>query len=243
MRPTKILLLLVLFPSLASGGTAVETTAIGPLGAVECMDETDFCVIEDFPAGTGTSTTMGTHGWSFVGGTAAVQAAELNHNGIVQRATSASAGTFAWTALGSTTQAPLPMGTSTLTWIVRINHTDADTTARCGLMNVFAGNPTAGQYFERLGSDTNWFAVTQHASSPTRADTGVAASTDWIKFRIERIGNAQVLFSINGLPVATITETITSTASYMGCQITNGGASASKTMDLDYAKIRIPMTR
>lgn len=243
MRPTKILLLLVLLPSLASGGTAVETTAIGPLGAVECIDETDFCVIEDFPSGTVTSTTMGTHGWSFAGGTAAVQAAELNHNGIVQRATSASAGTFAWTALGSTTQAPLPMGTSTLTWIFRVNQTDSDTSYRCGLMNVFAGNPTAGQYIERLGDDTNLFAVTQHASTPTRVDTGIAASTGWVKLRIERVGNGVVRFFVNGALVASITDTITSTVSYMGCQITNGAASASKTMDLDYAKIRIPQTR
>jgi len=109
-------------------------------------------------------------------------------------------------------------------------------------MNLLNATPTAGQYFERLGADTNWFAVTQHASSPTRVDSLIAATTDWIRFDIVRTGSTSVVFSINGSVVATITDTITSTGCFVGFQIAPT-ENASKSMDLDLCKFYMPLTR
>lgn len=212
-------------------------------GAVGVSSTEVFALSEDFAAGTNTSGQIGTHGWVFNSGTMAAQASAANHIGITRQTSTGTSGTHSSLVMGAgSAQAIIPMGTSGGTWIIKPTQIDANTVIRCGLMNSLTATPTAGQYFERLGADTNWFAVTQHASSPTRVDSLIAATTDWIRFDIVRTASTSVVFSINGSVVATITDTITSTGCFVGFQIVPT-ENVSKSMDLDFCKFYMPLTR
>lgn len=130
-----------------------------------------------------------------------------------------------------------------LTWIVRINQTDADFTARIGCdVASFASNPDAnGIYFERIGGaspDANWYGVTRASSSQTRVDTGSAISTNWTTFRIRRTDASTIAFSINGGTEVTSTTNIPSTGMGPGLQLINLVGS-SKTCDVDYFSMLI----
>lgn len=220
----------------------ILTLAAGPVPDTECRDKTWVCLREEFLGGSLTSTTMGELGWTYANGSATAVTSEANHIGIINRSTGASSGTTAYTSLGGVTQGLLPMGTSKLWWIFRLNSNDANTSVRCGMLDGLSVSPGAGQYLEKQDADTNWFAVVEHGNVQTRIDMGVAIDTSWHTLLIDRIGNTAVNFYLDGILRATHTTGITTTACYINCQIINSAAAA-KTIDLDYAEFRMPVTR
>lgn len=230
---------LVTSPVLAGG---VLTPAAGPLGAIDCYDESWACFIEDFLGGSVSSTTAGELGWTFAGGALDDLASETNHIGIRRRNTTTSSGTAAYLTLGGSTRGPLAMGTSQQVVIFRLNQKDANTTFRCGQLNGLTASPTAGQYLEALDADTNWFTVTEDSNTPVRTDTGIAVDTAWHKLVIERIADSVVRFFLDGVLVATHTTGITKTDSYVNCVLTNS-TTADKTVDYDYMSFKMQLSR
>lgn len=74
--------------------------------------------------------------------------------------------------------------------------------------------PDAGIYFRKAFAETNWFAVCRDAFVETATDTGVAVSTALVTFRIRRSG-VNIIFSIAGVDVATISANIPTHAVYL----------------------------
>lgn len=129
-----------------------------------------------------------------------------------------------------------------MTFVVRLNTNDTDTAVRVGdFQSAQNDPPSSGDYFEKLYADTNWFYVTRSGGTQTgsRTDTGIAVSTNWITFRINRASDSSIDFYINGTLIGSQTANIpTAVALNPGLHIVNQAA-ASKTIDIDYAKILI----
>ncbi len=199
---------------------------------------------DDFVGGSTTSGSVGKLGWYTGNGSSNYRVSEANHPGIFRRDTSSSAGTIAHlnlvSATGSGQNNGFLGGTRDMTFVVRLNTNDTDTAARVGDFQTANNDPpSSGDYFEKLYADTNWFYVTRNGTVQTgsRTDTGIAVSTGWITFRINRASDASIDFYINGTLIGSQTANIpTSMALNPGLQIVNQSA-ASKTIDIDYAKI------
>jgi hypothetical protein len=202
---------------------------------------------DDFPSGTGTSTQIGKFGWVATAGAVSVPFAVAGHPGLILLSTGTGAGTYVnMRASTNTTTGPLSAGdTFDVTWIVRLNTNDADTTARVGLgTSPAADPPDEGIYFEKLGADTNWFRVTRSAAIQTRNDTGVAASTDWIRFRLRRIDASTIGFSVNGGAEGTHTTNVPAAGVNPFVAIYNNAAAANKTITIDwFSQLITGMTR
>lgn len=228
----------------------VTTPAAGPLVSATMTNfydyKTGFRFQDEFFSGNVTVGSVGNLGWSVGGGVATTAPlSEANHPGIIQRSTGSTAGQFAYLLLPFT-QGNLLAGTLDMTFIVRLNTNDSDTTTRIGAMYLINTTPTDGLYFEKLAADTNWFYVTRAASTQTgsRTDTGIAVSTGWITMRIVRTDDTSVAFYLNGTLIGTQTANIpTAQGTSPGLQIVNA-ANAIKTIDIDYFEmIRTGMTR
>lgn len=209
-------------------------------------DISQMFVCDDFASATYNNGTIGDLGWAFTGGTVTGQAAEANHPGIVRRDTSAVSGTTAslsarWAASAGTF---LPAEFFDLTWIVRLNTNDANTTVRIGVGNdITSTGIVNGMYLEKLDADTNWFFVSRASSTQTRTDSGVAVGTDWVRLRIRRTGASAIGYSLNGGAETTISTNIPTASLMPGLHIVNS-AVASKTIDVDYFDLLITgMTR
>lgn len=194
---------------------------------------------DEFISGNTTSNQMGKLGWFFSNGTTTQLASETNRPGILRRDTGAGAGTVATTYLYGSSNSLLGSTIHDITWMVRLNNNDANTTQRVGVANSVFGisPPDGGIYFEKLDGDTNWFCVTRSATVETRADSGIAVNTSFNTFRYQRLASS-VVFSINNTVVCTNTTNIPSVHLTAFTLIVNSAA-ASKTMDHDYFQIRI----
>lgn len=201
-------------------------------------------ITEEFVGNGTTSGTIGTHGWSVANGVTVSTASAANHPGIINRSTGASSGTNATLYLTNqgTIGLFIPSDTFDLTWVVRLNHNDANTLARVGLASATTDPPANGMYFEKLAADTNWFRVTRASSTETRTDHGTAAGTGWVKFRIRRKDASTIGYSIDGGTEADVTTNIPTAALSPWMQIVNSAASA-KTIDADYLGLDIAVTR
>lgn len=195
--------------------------------------------IEDFLGGSTTSPNLGTLGWAWAGGSATMLAAETGSPGIIQRSTGGTINTVAYLTVGSQQTQLSPGDAFDLTWRVRLNQTDSDTVARIGLNcgSASALQPASGIWFERGGSDSTWQAVTRTVNVETKQNTTVNVGTAWTIYRIQRSGG-NILFSIDD----TLTNTISTNIPTAGCSVwtvISNLAAASKTMDHDYAWIKI----
>ena len=130
-------------------------------------------------------------------------------------------------------------------YIVELNQTDANTTFRLGVADAPYTNPPTnnGVYMEKLTSDTDWFFVTRAAASQTRVDSGLAADTNFHRWRVRRINSTTVGFTLDKGAEVTQTSTVpgatavgpffqavttaaaakTYTVSFFSCLITNLG--------------------
>lgn len=195
---------------------------------------TTFFLNEEFASGTNASNGLGMLGWSSSGGTITMQAGEAGRPGILRRDTSITQNTDAYTFIKAGTQhIVVPTDTFDLLWLVRVNQADANTRVRIGMATSTADPSTDGLYFERLETDTDWFAVSRIGSSTGRMVTGVTMDTNWVRLRIRRTSASTVAFSINGgADVSTASTTNAGQQPYTF--ITNPTAGAAKTLDHDY---------
>lgn len=187
---------------------------------------------EEFISGATSAGTIGTLSWFLANGTTTIQASETNRPGILRRDTTATGSTVAYLLLSGTQTMFTAAGTWEVLWISRPNNFDGDTTLRVGASSSCTGTPSTGIYFEKLTTDTNWFAVTRNAGSETRTDSSIAVSAVFRTFKIEHTASS-VRFLIDGVVVATHTANIPATG-ITGCaHIINATANA-KTIDYDY---------
>jgi hypothetical protein len=196
---------------------------------------------DDFMFGTNSSGTLGSLGWNLSGGAVSYQASVENHIGIVRRTTSAVSGTVSFTSPQGAGGGIPDEHAYTVTFVVRSNNADAETTLRVGVMDDLTSAPTDGIYFERLAADTNWFCVTRASSTETRTDTGVAGDTNWHTFTIERTATSAI-FTLDGTVESTQTTNLSTSNLIPAVQMTNTAA-ADKSYDIDYAEITIEVTR
>lgn len=200
---------------------------------------------DDFASYSGGANQIGRLGWFVGGGTTTTPASTAGRIGVVRRDTGSSINTIARLTFNINTSSSL-MHTDNLfdvTWVVKLNQTDADFTCRIGFdTNNFASNPDAnGIYFERLGggsADANWFGVTRSGSTQSRVDTGAAVSTDWVTLRLRRVSSSAVGFSVNGGTEVTSSSNVPSASAQFGLHLINL-AGASKTIDVDFVSMLV----
>lgn len=235
-----VLLLLLLIPSplLAQGTEGVLAPAANPLNRVLYDYRNTIRLQDDCISGTATTGIICQLGWTVGGGTNSYLALAANRYGLLQRDTSALINTIAYTILGSSTNSLDPALPHKLTYITKLNQVDVNTTVWAGAANSsIVSIPADGIYIEKRDADTNWFCVTRAAASQTRTDSGVAITTNYVKFELERT-SANVRFMIDGALVCTHTATITTTALNPGLLIVTSAA-ASKTIVMDYFELMI----
>lgn len=191
---------------------------------------------DDFLTGIAASGSLGTLGWNLTGSVTAA-ASITNRLGFYNLSTTAVSGTLArinWYA-NNLIDPALP---TALTFIVRPNHNDTNTTIRIGAYaNVSANPPDNGIYFEKLDADTNWFCITRAAAVQTRTDSSTAVGTSFANFTYVR-SSTGVAFFINGVQVCSQSTNIPTTFTSPILFIINSAA-ASKTMDVDYFELKI----
>lgn len=210
-----------------------------PVGGSSFSMASGFRIEEDFIGGSTSTLTVGEYGWQITGSATVpvYLAAEAGAPGILRRDTSSTSGVVAVLALGASGSGTgiHPSDTFDLTWRIRLNTNDTDTTVRAGLnCGATSGDPPAdGIYFEKLAADTNWFRITRASSTETRTSHGVAVSTSFVKMRIRRKDGSTISFSINGGAEADVTTNITTAGCRPFTHIKNSAAAA-KTLDHDY---------
>lgn len=197
--------------TLTTGGSATTFlnaagTYTTPAGGGGGSDPTDPSVaqviVDEFLMGSLETGEVGALGWSFLNGSVAgVNAA--GRPGIVRRTSGATANQVATFFAGNAgNQGILRFGdVDEMTWIVSPTTAGADFTIRAGFFEdmTVGGNPL-GAHFERLSTDTNWFAKTVIGGpSATRTDTTVALTAGgWFKLKVRRITDTNYGFTING---------------------------------------------
>jgi hypothetical protein len=201
-------------------------------------------IVEEFVGNGTTSGAIGTHAWTGIGGTFASVASVANHPGIIQRSTGGSSGTNASLYLTNAGAIGLflPADTFDCTWVVRLNTNDANTLVRVGLLPATTSPPVNGLYFEKLDADTNWHRVARASSTETRADTGVAVGTGWVKFRIRRKDASTIGFTVDGGSESDIATNVPTVVLSPMTVIVNSAAAA-KTLDHDLMTLDITVTR
>lgn len=200
-----------------------------------------FTLQEDFLGGSQSTGFIGVLGWNGAG-TLTVQAGLRERPGIFRIDTGAVSGTQARLNLISSTN--FNRGVShAVTWVVRPNNIDANTTIRVGVANgVSANPPNDGMYFEKLDADTTWFCVVRVASSgPARIDTGIPVAVTFNDMKYTYDGSV-VRFYINNNLVASETIALPNSLVCPFMFIINSAAAA-KTMDVDYFEMASAVTR
>lgn len=192
---------------------------------------------DDFDCGTNTSAQIGQLGWlsAGTGSSVAVQASEAGRVGLYRFTTGTTINQIVRCnpRSGSTTALLVPSDTFDFTFIFRMNQSDSNTQMRAGLLSDADGDPPAnGIYLERLGTDTNWFFVTRASSTQTRTDSGVAASTSFVRFRVRRKDSSTISFAVNGGAETDHTANIPTAGLLPVCHMKTL-ASAAKSFDMD----------
>jgi parallel beta-helix repeat protein len=199
---------------------------------------------EDFASGGSNATTLiGASGWTQTvtgSGTGSNPAQATGHPGIVRRDTGATAGSTSAIAGGPSNDFHCQESWDVTFWF-RANqaNADADAVYRFGVCGVIADPPVHGCFFERLGGESNLFAVSRASSVQTRADMGVAQDNGWHVGRIRR--SVKLGVTIDGGADVDIATNVPSGQGFIQFLfVGNGAAAASKTIDLDRARLVIP---
>jgi hypothetical protein len=204
---------------------------------------------DDFHGGLGTSGTLGELGWGSIGGTQSVLSGEIDHPGIIRLETTGASGTLGGIVL------PYGGGAGIFhpdenwwldAFIFRMNEIDSNAKARVGLC--VAGQsgsdpPSGGLYLEKLGTDTNWFAVMRSGGSEARHNTGQAAvGAAWLKLGMHSLSGGGIGFYLGNVlnMNATVNQAgpVPTTSLMPFAQIKNAAA-ANKTLDVDLFQMHI----
>jgi hypothetical protein len=209
-----------------------------------------FMLSEEFASGVTGSGDFGSLGWlSSLGTGGAVNSTEgvgADHPGAIRLSSGTTSGNQTVLHLGTATGNVVdPSVTLDSTWIFLTNHAFPLTNAqwRMGLGAAVTGaTPTDGLYFEKLSGDTNWFAVCRASSTETRVDTGEAAGSSWLRFRIRRVNGTTFGFTAANQTEVTCTANIPTTdLSVFAASKT--ADTVNKLLEIDYMSVTFPVTR
>lgn len=197
-------------------------------------------VQDDFISGLTSNGNGGDLGFGFTNGTTTQIPSETNYPGIFRRDTSAVINTVTTVNLGINNNGIIPIRSiAKIVFIFRSNNNDADTLIRIGSSDSFSSNPAVnGIYFEKLGPDTNWFAVLRLGAVSIRVDTGISVNVNFNVFEVMQDG-VSAKFSINGVLVATMTTGYPVAAILNPFVHAVNLVAASKTYDVDYFELDI----
>lgn len=231
----KLLLCLVLLLSCPVIGQAGQLLMPPPGNGLYDYHNT-IALQDDFISGGVGGGDVGALGFSITGGSTSTITSENNRMGLIRRDTSAVINTYTSVSLQSNSSLFDPTLPHRLVWIVRINVNDANVSAKIGAqVSAFAITPGAGIYFEKLGTDTNWFCVTRSGGVETRTNSGVAADTLFNTFSYT-VATSSVVFKINDIVVASHSSNMPSSFVDPTVAVQNLSA-ASKTFDIDYFEL------
>lgn len=218
-------------------------TAGGSSAPTDTISNTEI-IKDSFLSGRNGNGVGGEMPWTFGGTHAFVPVSGVP--GVKRLSTGASINTVAYMSSSDSAQTSFDIAdVGEILYRIRLSQVDADTTARIGLacQSHTVAQPTAGLWFERAGGDTNWQRVARAASTETKQDTGVAATTSWAWFRIRPKGSGVIGFAMNG---GAETDISTGNVPTGGCNfwvmITNTAA-ADKSMDIDYFQAKFTVSR
>lgn len=218
--------------ALASWGSSI-TTPQSPLYPYQ----SSIMLQEDFLTGTNTSGTIGDIGMGAANGTVSNVTSIANRYGILGRSTGTTANTVTTLVLSSKSGNMYPMSApADVTWIIRLNDNDSDTTQRVGISSdPTVDPPSNGAYLEKLTSDTNYFCVSRASSVETRTNSGIAVNTSFRTFRVNRQSSSVQYFIDNTLVCTHSTNLPTIGGSAM-THIVNA-TTTSKSQDIDYFQV------
>lgn len=169
---------------------------------------------DDFVSGSTTNGTVGKWGWIVTATTVdGAVSGEADHPGVI-KLTPSSGGAYGYIRSAQSGTGPIHSSSMfDVTWRVKPLEVLSTTTARVGLGADSGQNPPAsGIYFEKVTTDTNWFAVTRSGGTQTRTDTGVAYTAAWTKLEFYRKDASTIGFRVNGGTEITHTANIPSVA-------------------------------
>jgi len=214
-----------------------------------------FELFDDFVGGTGAGNTSGTIStllWSYAGGAGTAFTYDSRAAGIdafgVGRLTKSSAGRtwfypYHFALSGNSATKNIIANTPNLIFQTRLAISDPAVTKTFtfGFEEAINTSPVYGFSF-RVTDAGNWQCQTVNASGTTTVDSGVAQSTAMTTFRIQVSNDrSSVLFYINNVLVATITDNIPTTGGIPHYSFTYGADSFY--VDIDYFNLRIPVLR
>lgn len=198
---------------------------------------------DHFNTGSASSGSIGRLNWATAGGTNVNVFSTAGLNGIFRRETGATADTLA--ALFNKGGGAFHSSTLFDTrFRLRLFTTPADTILRVGgyassaTHSALTNPPTSGFYFEKLAADTNWSVVTQSGGTSTRTATSVPVGTAYRTFRLRRVSDTTIAFSIDGGTEIEHTTNIPVDAITLGTQLINTTA-VNKQMDIDWFSLTI----
>ena len=166
-------------------------------------------IMDDFISASTTNNDIGTLGWKTNGSGNSTNAAYITpgHPGVhtrIQRTNNSWVSMYLARVNGE--QVINFQNFTKMIWIVKVQNDVANLGANIGLFsqgnNNNANNNLVG--FQKLNTDTNWFAVSRFNSLETRVNTGIAGSLNWIKFEVIKTPT-NLLYYIDSVLVATIT--------------------------------------
>lgn len=207
---------------------------------------------EDFMAGNDSiSGEVGECGiaYSGSGSTVASNGNDVNHPGIMQRHTAATANTTVGLSFGvSGGFGPFPTLSNQVwkvTWIVENNSSAfRNFTQRVGIGNSMGSDPpSSGVYFENVTTTTpsTWTAVV-NGSVTTTNTTSITIDQNWHRYDITNDGANNFTFSIDDVVAATLSANPATSASSPGAAITTV-ATEVKSLVYDYVSVIWQVTR
>ncbi len=219
---------------LSMSGTTVSATGAGGRNPNDPL--TSSYIFDDFQRGSNSS--PGSLDWANSGSGVSVAflASEANHPGIFEYASAGSNINAFLYANGTTNAAECRFADTFDAYFIFRFFALTNCTFRFGFFEI-AESPTAdppanGIYFEfKTASDTNVFGVTRAASAETRTDMTVAASTNFVRFRIRRTDASTITFSMDGTNKTATTNIPTGSCRVIVQLHTTSGANA---YDMDF---------
>lgn len=182
----------------------------------------------------------------------AVNPGATGHNGVQRLSTGTTNGDIAAvyhgrdpaSAVAPSSEPSIAFGDiSRVDWWVRLGSTTS-CQARVGLATnaVNSNFGTDAAYFQFTSGTANWSCRTRAVSTGTSADSGVAATTGWVKLTlILRNSGSQVVFAINNVIVATNTTNLPGSSTLVSpAAATHTTTAAAKAIDVDRCRVIVP---
>lgn len=211
-------------------------------GGLNPIDIRQSIIVDDFLSGNLVSGSIGQLGWLIYNGNILEgTAAATQHPGYVFLETGTTTDTNSVLQLKTASGFVLSHVSDTR-FIIGSGISDiTNTTVRFGYATSGTpiGNPPSnGVYFEKLSTDTNWFAVIRVSDVDTRTDMGITYSTNtWYRLRIRKLLTGSAVpryFTVNNSAEISITADPAGVSFNHFAQIINVGTAVNKSFRLDF---------